>query len=297
MSTGQTCHLTEGRWQCLDPDPPVRRTVASSPHPFSLAVSKRGAQNGANTPEERWVPFTGDEGSPPSPHPRPQWTVRVSTPGRTAGLASGIFEAAEAVSGSVGAAAWEASPLGAPSFSLPLPVGRTGSDVFSLRVGWGAEAFFRLIPAISRISWAGGDLNSTVQQNLTWFPVYGGAPVTREIPVPSDKEEIIRHLLICVRKAISPGQRSEKNLQVKVAGRTEDQVRERWSNEGSKSTGSREEDKRVRKEVEARTMNRKPTYIGGQPRNRKPAFMSYLPKGHIHQSSPSVRKDGGKDVQ
>jgi hypothetical protein len=29
--------------------------------------------------------------------------------------------------------------------------------------------------------------------------------VTREIPVPSDKEEIIRHLLICVRKAIYQG--------------------------------------------------------------------------------------------
>jgi hypothetical protein len=29
--------------------------------------------------------------------------------------------------------------------------------------------------------------------------------VTREIPVPSDKEEIIRHLLICVRKAVHQG--------------------------------------------------------------------------------------------
>ena len=46
---------------------------------------------------------------------------------------------------------------------------------------------------------------STVQQNQTWSPVYGGAPVTREVPVPSNKEEIIRHLLICIRKAVYQG--------------------------------------------------------------------------------------------
>ena len=46
---------------------------------------------------------------------------------------------------------------------------------------------------------------STIRQILTWFPVYGGTPVTGEIPIPFDKEEIICHLLICVRKAIHQG--------------------------------------------------------------------------------------------
>ena len=36
----------------------------------------------------------------------------------------------------------------------------------------------------------------TLQQNLTWSPIYGRAPVTREILVPPNKEEIICHLLV-----------------------------------------------------------------------------------------------------
>ena len=42
----------------------------------------------------------------------------------------------------------------------------------------------------------------TLQQNLTWSPIYSRTPVTREIPVPLDKEEIICHLLVCIREAV-----------------------------------------------------------------------------------------------